>query len=492
VAEAFTSEWWLERLGKELDGRLARMAKLQQYYDGRQPLAYASERFRKSFGQTYAAFADNFCRLVVQAVEERLAVEGFRFGSDRRNARAWRVWQANQLDAHSQRAHREALIKSECSVIVAPPIGGEPIIRIQKPEEVAVAYDDDPLVRAVALKRWATPDGRTLATLYYADRIEKYQARKGSAGGTASWEPRLVDGEPWPLPHTLGAVPVVPLVNDPDIDGVGTSELAPVLPLQDGLNKVMVDMIVASEYSAFRQRWVTGLEIPIDPETQKPVELFKAAVDRVWMARDKDVKFGNFDESDLAPYVKAIETFIQHIATTTRTPPHYLLGSSGVFPSGESLRATETGLVAKARRRTRDFGESWEEVMRLAFRGIGDKGGAEFVAAETVWRDPEFRTESEHVDALLKLASLGVPNEQLWEDAGYTPQQIDRFRALRRGDDTAARLLAQAAQLHAAHMDGTEPTSPASQEKLMQLIESARNALRSPTSPLNTEVQAVR
>ena len=41
----------------------------------------------------------------------------------------------------------------------------------------------------------------------------------------------------------------------------------------------------------------------------------------------------------------------------------------------------------------------------------------------------------------------------------------------------AREALEEAAELHAAHMDGTEPTSERSQRKLMLLIERARMAL---------------
>jgi hypothetical protein len=233
------------------------------------------------------------------------------------------------------------------------------------------------------------------------------------------------------MAHGLGAVPVVPLVNDPDLDNRGSSEIASILPLQDLLNKLFVDLMVASEYGAFRQRWATGLEIPVDPETGKPVEPFKASVERVWSTAVEGAKFGDFEQTDLSGVIASIETTIQHIASKTRTPPHYLLGQSGTFPSGESLKATETGLVAKARRRMRDFGEAWEEVERLAFRAAGDASRGAYTEAETVWHDPESRTEAEHVDALVKLSSIGVPQEQLWEDAGYTPTQIERFATMR-------------------------------------------------------------
>lgn len=69
--------------------------------------------------------------------------------------------------------------------------------------------------------------------------------------------------------------------------------------------------------------------------------------------------------------------------------------------------------------------------MRLAGKiaGLPELAGAQ--SMETIWRDPETRTESEHVDALSKKKDLDVPPPQLWEEAGYTPEQIARFPAMR-------------------------------------------------------------
>lgn len=433
--QPYTSAWWLERLGKELDAKAGRVKRLRDYYEGRQPLALATEKYKSAFLAVFGSWSDNFCALVVQAVEERLTVQGFEFGSERANKSAWSIWQANEMDAQSQLAHREALITAEAPVIVWP--GAEPgtvDVRIQPAEEVAIGYADDRLRRAVALRRWVDPAKNRLATLYYPDRIEKYAWWDGRANGqfagAAHWVIREVPGEPWPLPHDLGAVPVVALVNDPGIDGRGRSEIADVIPLQDALNKLFMDLLVASEYGAFRQRWATGIEIPVDPETSKPLEPFKPAVDRIWSTPVTDAKFGDFEQTQLTGITSAIETTIQHIASTSRTPPHYLLGQMGTFPSGEALRTVESGLVAKARRRQRDYGEGWEDIMRLAFRAVGKAAQGRFTEAETNWADPENRTESQHIDALTKLRALNVPDQQLWADAGYTPQQISRFQTM--------------------------------------------------------------
>jgi hypothetical protein len=47
---------------------------------------------------------------------------------------------------------------------------------------------------------------------------------------------------------------------------------------------------------------------------------------------------------------------------------------------------------------------------------------------ECIWRNPEFRTEGELVDALVKMATLNVPEEALWERWGATPQERERWR----------------------------------------------------------------
>jgi hypothetical protein len=50
---------------------------------------------------------------------------------------------------------------------------------------------------------------------------------------------------------------------------------------------------------------------------------------------------------------------------------------------------------------------------------------------ETIWRNPEFRTEGELTDALVKMASLGVPHEALWERWGASQVEIERWKAQR-------------------------------------------------------------
>lgn len=434
-----TPEWWRDKLDAELDARRPTIDIFDAYYRGEHPLPTMPERAKDKFRKFQKQSRSNWMGLVVDAVAERLKVEGFRYGADEQgDKQAWRIWQANGLDIGSESVHLEALIAGESAVTVEPNPDDQriPLIVPEHPTQVIVAKDPARYrARPAAWKKWQDDSGYLFGVLYMPDRIYRYRsATKPSASGSkVTWEPRVIDenGEEVESDYAnpLGEVPVVPFCNAARMMYGGVSEIADVTDIQDRINKTLFDRMMAQEFSAFRQRWVTGLEIPNDDNGQ-PVEPFQAAVDRVWFSEDPNTKFGEFEESTLAGYIAAIESDVQHLAAITRTPPHYLLGQSGVMPSGESLKSTETGLVAKAQRRQVYFGESWEDVMRLAFKAGGFAAKARRTDGETIWRNPESRTLGELTDALVKLKAMGVPDQALWVEWGASPQKVEQWLAI--------------------------------------------------------------
>lgn len=432
-----TPSQWLTVLDKRLEARRKNVELCERYYAGDHRLAFATSRFRETFGALFKAIADNWCQLVVDASVERLAIEGFRFGSDDADRDAWEMWQANEMDAQSMLGFTEAVKCGESYLLVADD-DGEPLITVEHPSQCIVAYAPGMRRRRLAaMKKWLDDDGYVRANVWDADVIVKFRSesrwKEGGDSSRIAW--RTMEAESGE--HTLGAVPMVPLLNEPSMLGGGTSDIKPIIPEQDAVNKLFADMLVASEFAAFRQRWATGIEIPLDPDTGQPMDpkkyasTFLSGAGRVWAVADENVQFGEFSASDLGNYVKAIEMLVQHIAAQTRTPPHYLLGQSGAFPSGESLKSTETGLVAKVRRKMLTFGEGCEEAMRLGFRIRGDDEKAQLVRAETLWRDPESRTTGEQTDAALKEIAAGVPRQMVWRRRfGMSPQEVEEARAM--------------------------------------------------------------
>lgn len=447
-------DWWLRRLGARLNERHRRMTSYDDYYNGRQRLAFASDKFLRYFGDRFPAFSSNFMSLVVDSHRERLSVQGFRVGSaPEGDEDLQRWWQTNHLDAGSQILHQESLVSGVAYISLWLDGEGDVQASIESPLQVVVETDPGrPWQRLAGLKRYLGDDLHLHAELYLPDGIYKFRSvQRDNAFSSPTWfadlpttdwvRERPAD-EDWPIPNPTGLVPIIPFVNRPRL-GLGTrqheyrdgqSELAMVMSNQDAINKLRADALVSSEFAAFRQRWAIGIDIPTDPLTGEPIEDFRAAVDHLWTIPPPDpndpnppqVQFGEFEATDLAPYYAGINLEVQHIGSITRTPYHYLLPQAGQPPSGDSLKSSETGLVAKVRDSMLHKGESWEEVARMRFLFLGDARADQ--PLETIWKDPEYRSEAEHVDALLKLKALGVADELLLEMIPLTPQQIARNR----------------------------------------------------------------
>lgn len=427
---------WLNAVANAVDTRATALRRFGEYYDGVHRLSFSTPRFRSAFGQMFDEFRDNWCDLVVDAVEERCNLEGFRIGkSNTADESAWGIWQREGFDAESSIGHTEAFIYGRCPVSVLPDESqaDRPRLRLESPLQTIVLRDpSEPLRRIAGVKVWTVENAR-FATIYDAAEVRRFTS---PSTGT-DWQLRDDPGGP----HRGDDVPMLELVNRPRLlRRHGASELVNVIPLQDAVNKLVADMLVASEFGAVRQRWATGLELEED-EAGVPKAPFKVAADTLWTTEGKEVKFGDFDTTDLANFATAIELVVQHIASQSRTPPHYFY-LSGQFPSGESIKSAEAGLVGKARRRARHFGQTWEDAIRLALAIAGEPVDAA-TPIETIWGDFENRTDSELADAMTKHKALGVPDEAIWHRLGYSAAEVSRFRALRSADALRSRLAGQ-------------------------------------------------
>ncbi len=309
-----------------LRARQSAYLKYRRYYDGDQPLAFATDKFRNAFGSVLKEFAYNLCAVVVDTPADRLEVTGFGVeGSDTSTAGAdaWAIWQQNRMDVRAGEAHQEALRSGDAYVIVWPDETGQPILYPQPACLMAICYDEEQPGKTLwASKIWQTREKLVRLNLYYPDRIEKYVTRSKSDGlpeKAQAFEPYAEQPE---VPNPWGVVPVFHLANNGGMDGMGRSELRNICALQDALNKSICDLLVSMEYVAYPQRWATGLEVEIDPQTGKPKLPFVPGVDRVWTLENDTARLGEFPQADLTKIVAVNSDFEQKICRIAGIPPH--------------------------------------------------------------------------------------------------------------------------------------------------------------------------
>ena len=418
----------LKDLSDKLSASEPTLSRLDAYYDGTQPAAFLSVEAREALGDKLRVLAVNFPRLAVQAVAERLQVKGFQTGGEGSDpdAELWGIWRRNRMEDAAAQAHVDALVYGRLFVIVWAGKNGQPLITVESPKQVAVLRD--PATREVtsAMKRWVS-NGKGHAVLYEAHQITRYVSQanvvEGSTPGSTGWELAETIANP------LGVVPVVPIVNRGrllEVDGV--SEMEDLLDLSDGLNKIMSDALVTSEFYARPRRWATGLEI-VEDENGKPVKPFSSALDDIWQSEAPDTKFGQFEAASLSGYSDLAAMLTQQIGALSTLPPHYLGLNGDQPPSADAIRSAEASLVSRVYALQRTFGQSWDDVARLVL-AVRDGSDPAQLDVRTAWVNPETRTDAQAADAAAKLVGVGVPLTIVLEDQlGMTPAQVDRVRA---------------------------------------------------------------
>lgn len=413
-----------------LDERQAAYARLDQYYAGRQPLSFLAPEAKEALGSRLTRMSSNIPRLVVTSLAERLRVTGFtRDGAP--DPQAWAAWQRNDLDQLAGVAHREALALGRSHVIVWADSAGRAKVTVESARQVAVVTDPGTRAVVAAVKRWEDANA-THAVHYLPDSITRYRA--DSTGATTLGFTAVET-----IRNPLGVVPVVPIVNADRLLDDGASEMADVLPLVDGLAKLLGDMMVGSEYYARPRRWATGVELIEDPETGEAINPFTEGI-KMMIAETPESKFGSLPAADLSGYEAAIRVLVSQIMAVSGLPAHYVGVLANQPASADALRAAEASLTARAEARQATFGRAWEQVARLI---LAVENGTDPTTLHPVvqWADPATRSIAQEADAVVKMFAAGLlPYSYALRRLGYSDSEIDAIRTARRAEalDAAA------------------------------------------------------
>ena len=447
----------VNRMYARLIGRRPFIQKTEDYRAGKQPLSFATEEWKNANASRYADFSDNWCLPVVDAENERIKHTGIKIaGADAGASWLWDQWLYNDMEAQSSQGIVTTLASSRSFVLVWGDSDDDPVNTWEHPSSVEVEYDwSNRRKRKAALKTWAD-DTHEFANLYTDVEVWKFQRERAVSasalesqavqgrvisGAEGGWEPREVRGEVWPLPHPLGAVPIVEVPNRPVLAGDPISEIAGVMPMQDAINLMWAYLFLAADYASMDARVILGQEppkIPILDENgqkigEKVVDMRDIQEKRFLWLTGENAKIDSFPSARLDQFTEVISMAVGHVASQTRTPPTQLVTIKGMSNvNGEGLKASEIGLVKKTLEFQTFATPAIREVHRLNALAKGDKALAEQVRkASIVWANPEIRSESQLADANLKKKQYGYPSEYLFELDGLDPQTIKRVMEMR-------------------------------------------------------------
>lgn len=366
------------------------------------------------------------------------------------------IYRANSLDVVSHQAHLDALIFGTAFVVVGTGAEGEPdpLITVHSPTAMTANYSLRTRRITSAFSYYSDSlSGEVTATLYLPNQTVTLAADRGSALQVVGRDV-----------HNLGRVPVVLLANRARSNRpFGRSEITKsIRSSQDEGVKASINMSVNSEFFAAPQRYVLGAEQSAFADGQ-----WKAVQNRllaITATEDgQEVKVGQFPQSSPEPYINVINQLARQVASDADLPVRYFDENRNAPTSADAIRADESALVARAKRKQKEFGKGWLEVAELALLIRDGALPDGFDKVRTLWAPPATPTVAASTDAAVKLAAAGI----VPADSGVLYRLLDLseddIRQLRK-DAAKAKAEAEALQLEIAGRTTPDAESVSVQE----------------------------
>lgn len=407
-----------------------RYDKYFDYYDNDQPLIYSRDKLRDMFKNLDANFTENWTAVVVDSLHDRITLQRITIAnSDEMTKRLDELMKASELASEADDVHLATIVTGEAYVIVWKDgeEGSQPEFYYNDPRITHIFYDaSKPRTKRFACKWWVGDDGYRYLTLYYPDRLEYYHSSKKEEAGAASVSAddyhksfEKLSGAEGQADNPYGEIPVFHFRRS---RRKTISELKNVLSIQDSLNKLVADMMIAAEFGAFPQRWTISQGDP---------GVLLNAPNKIWNipASDGDgqpTSVGQFPATDLANYLNAIEKKAATIGIISRTPKHYFFALGG-NPSGEALIAQEAPLNKKAQKYIDRFVTPWSDVAGFMLK-LDD------VIVDSNAIIPHFdkpETVQPYTQALIRKENIqaGIPLVWQLRQEGYTDEEIAQLQA---------------------------------------------------------------
>lgn len=416
---------------EELQKKQAPYTALWDYYEGRNELRFASAKLAQAFANMGARFSENWMSVVVKSTTDRMVLQ------------APVVANSKALTTVLGRLYEESgLIHDEGAIHECLCVTGEAFAVVWREEGDAAPqayYHDSRLCHAeydfanprrlrFAAKWYSDEAGYVHITLYYPERIEHYvshnstldeQRSARSVGALAAIHGegafRFDDALGGSVANEYGEIPVFHFRTTPRR---AASLMQDVLRVQDACDKILSDMMVASEYGAMKQRYIIS-----NADTSG----LKNAPNEIWqipagVEGEQPVSVGQFDATELGNYLNVLNRLSTSIGVISQTPKHFFYQQGG-DPSGEALIAMEAPLTRKAQRLQQTLRPVWQRLAALLLRQAGEAVPAlrdiwiPYAQAETV----QPLTDAQVVATLKQ---VGLPLATALKERGWTEEEI--------------------------------------------------------------------
>jgi len=423
-----TSQTDLEVAFKKLQSKQAYSAGLWAYYDGDHPLFYSTERLRKVFASIDVRFMENWCAVVVDSVLDRLdLVSAGVANDDELTEKLQGLWDETGLELDEHDVHLSTMVTGEAFVIAWRDEEGKLEAYYNDPALVHVQYDPgNPRRKIWAAKWWEEDSGFWRLTLYYPDRLEYYRTTKtGSPKSAKAFVPLDGEGEEAQALNPTGEIPVFHFRRS---RRKMISEMKNVIPLQIAINKLLADMMVSAEFSAFAQRYIISAT---DEDLSKTLQNIPNSI---WQIPTGDgvgqgTAVGQLPSTPLQNFLDAIDDLVNAISAISHTPHHYFYGK-GSIPSGEALIALEAPLNKKCSHYIKNLRVTWVQVasflLKLAELSSDEKKAVEVVFAKPETVQPKTQAEIRQLGVASQLPLVTVLRAEGWTDAQIEQLEKDR------------------------------------------------------------------
>lgn len=480
--------WWMERLAWKLQREQRRYKVLDDYANGRPPLAWGSTDIRKNFYKFQKMSKTTFADVIVEAPCSRLGIRSVTTGADDNatgDEAAWNLLRANGVPALFADAARWSK-RFSCSYIATayPDKPGDPaVITFEDPRMMTVEmHPMRPWEPIAAFKLWYDASAEMDVAILWLPG-EKWLATRSRPGQFRTPRSNLIIGRPEPVKvrFAASAFDMAPM-RDPEAeqtdgffsetypddeipvdvlrnrDDVGEFELH--TDLLDRINHVILQRVVIATLQAFRQRAlkqsdaVTAKALPKYDNNGKEIDysdILESGPDAVWLL-PPGADLWESAQTDLSGILQAAKDDILHLSAVTFTPMS-MFTPEVATQTAEGAQLTREGLVFKVEDFQRRSELPLSRAIARAFRYMGDdtRGDASKIGIQWMPADrPSLAEMGSAASQVMGTLTWEQTQEIVWQQ---TPAQIAVAKAQRMEDMVLA-------QQQAAMTAAARPAAP--------------------------------